>query len=181
MFPRKYFGIVQKRRASILLYVLFLTSFLILFFAGFQKEIEKTLEKTVTTENSVRDQSTLKDIFARLKNNPVSTPEGLPSDVSLGAFDFNDTSFSGSLGLNEVREYWVTAAGGGPLTLTISEGGPVFYRLAAFNSGAESSAAIFSSGLVTNTSTITLSGLTDRHILTIESLANQAKYTLTKG
>lgn len=111
MFPRKYFGIVQKRRASILLYVLFLTSFLILFFAGFQKEIEKTLEKTVTTENSVRDQSTLKDIFARLKNNPVSTPEGLPSDVSLGAFDFNDTSFSGSLGLNEVREYWVTAAG----------------------------------------------------------------------
>jgi|GEM_PF-6079568 len=62
MLQKDNSGTVQKR-GSILLYVLFLTSFLILFFAGFQKEIEKTLKKTIATENSVRDQSTLEDIL----------------------------------------------------------------------------------------------------------------------
>jgi len=176
MLQKDNSGTVQKR-GSILLYVLFLTSFLILFFAGFQKEIEKTLKKTIATENSVRDQSTLEDILIWLKWHPVASVGNLPPGMTLTATDYNSTGFSWSLGLNEVREYWITAAGGGPLTLTISEWWPVFYRLAAFNSGGESSATIFSSWLVSNIISIPLS-LTDRHILTIESLAGQSGYTL---
>lgn len=101
----------NSRKGSILLYVLFLTSFLIVFFTGFQREIVKTLQKTIVTESSVRDQSTLEDIFTLLKGHPNSAPEGLPSNVSLTAFDFSDAGFSGSLGYDETREYWVTAAG----------------------------------------------------------------------
>lgn len=56
----------------------------------------------------------------------------------------------------------------------------MFYRLAAFNSGSESSATIIGSGLVSSMSSISL-GLTDRHILTIESLGGKTKYALTKN
>lgn len=171
---------IQKKKGSILLYVLFLTSFLILFFAGFQKEIEKTLQKTIATENSVRDQSTIEDALVWLKGHPAVSAENLPSDISLTSVDYSLTSLLGSLGYNETREYWITAAGWGPLGLTISEWWPIFYRLAAFNSGAESSATIIGSGLVSSTSSILL-GLTDRHILTIESLAGQTKYAITKN
>lgn len=177
MFPRKYFGIVQKR-GSILLYVLFLTSFLILFFAGFQKEIEKTLQKTIATGNSVRDQSTIEDALVWLEGHPAVSVENLPSDINLTSIDYSLTSLSGSLGFNEIREYWVTAAGWGPLNLTVSEWWPVFYRLASFSSWSEPNATIISSGLVSGASSISF-GLTDRHILTIESLAGQTKYALT--
>lgn len=171
----------SNKKGSILLYVLFLTSFLVLFFLSFQWEIEKTLRKTGRSEDFVREGSAIADALASFRNNPVSSKD-ISSNLSLISLDYNGKSFSWSLGLNKTDEYWITATGGASLfTLTVSSGWPVFYRLAAFNSGSEASATIFSSWLTTTTNTIALSGSVNRHILAIESLAWYTQYTLSMG
>lgn len=160
-----------NKKGSILLYVLFLSAFLILFFASFQGEIESALLSTIDSHALTKEQSAIEDALTLAKKNPSSTlsVEGSPN-ISLVSLDYDNTAFSGNLGHSETREYWVTNTGGAT-TLDLSVTAPVFYRLAAFQSGSEALASVIGSGMATSTNSIILSGTADRHILTLQSLA----------
>lgn len=146
-----------NNKGSILLYVLFLSAFLILFFASFQSEIESALLRTVDSHASTKERSAIEDALTLAKKNPSSTlsVEGSPN-TSLVSLDYDSTAFSGNLAHSETREYWISSIGGAT-ALDLSVTAPVFYRIAAFQSGSESLASIVASGMVVATDTIDLS------------------------
>jgi hypothetical protein len=99
------------------------------------------------------------------------------ANISLVSLDYDGTAFSGNLGQSDTREFWITSTGSATaLDLTVKA--PIFYRIAAFQSGSESLASIVASGMVTSTDTIALSGSADGHILTLQSLAGYTTYSL---
>ena len=175
----------SPKKGSILIYTLLLTSFLALFFVSFQWELEKLLETTKWREQSAKDISRLKDALVILKDSPTESTT-LTSDeyFSLVSLDQNRTAFTRSVNDSHSDEYWITASGwSNSVTLSILEWWPVFYRLAAFQSGSEAMASIFASGITTTTTnnSISLSGVADQHVLIIEWLGWYTQYTLDIG
>ena len=102
----------QNKKGSILLYTLFLSSFLILFFVSFQGELENMLEGAKNSEKHAEELSHTQDALILLKNTPsvlrsIETNEHL-SFISL----FQSGSiFTQSLGGSDPGEYWITSTG----------------------------------------------------------------------
>lgn len=170
----------QNKKGSILLYVLFLSSFLVLFFISFQGELEKILEWAKDSEASTEDISSIQDTLILLKNAP-STIQSISTNPNLSLISLfqSGTIFTESLSGNDSREYWITSTGwANSITLNSISWGPIFYHLAAFNSGSEAGATIISSGIVSISSNIPLSSSHDTHILVIDSLGGQVQYSL---
>lgn len=170
-----------SKRGSILLYVLFLSSFLILFFVSFQGELERMFEWAKSSEASVEEISSIQDTLVLLKNAPSGTKTVDSNEhLSFQSLVQNGNVFSGTfLGNNDSEEYWLTSTGGAiSLSLALHSGGPILYHIATFNSGSEVSATLLSSGVVTTSATIPLSPLLDTHILVLESLGGNTEYTL---
>ncbi|NDK19358.1 hypothetical protein GW819_00795 [Candidatus Gracilibacteria bacterium] len=170
----------QNKKGSILLYVLFLSSFLVLFFVSFQGELEKMLGRARDSEQSIRDQSDKQDTLTLLRNAPTSIKTiDSNSNLTFVSLHQNGTVFSGALGGSGSEEYWITSTGGtNSISLNITQGGPVSYHLAVFNSGFEASSVLISSGIVMTTNTMNLSPSLNTHILVIESLGVNVQYTL---
>lgn len=102
----------QSNRGSILLYVLFLSSFLILFFASFQSEVEKTLERAQDSESDAVQMSSIQDALVSLKNAPSAIRTVSADDrISLVSLDQTGNVFLGSLGGYDPKEYWITSTG----------------------------------------------------------------------
>ncbi|MDD5377491.1 MAG: hypothetical protein PHH16_05275 [Candidatus Gracilibacteria bacterium] len=171
----------QNKKGSILLYVLLLSSFLILFFVSFQGELEKMLEGADASEQNIRDISSIQDTLALLKGAPSATkPVDSNDALSLVSVNQSGTVFTGSLGGSGSQEYWITSTGGATsIVLDIALGGPVSYHLAAFNSGSEAITSILiSSGVIGTNSVINLSPSLDTHILVIDPLGTYVQYAL---
>ena len=170
----------KNHRGSILLYVIFLSAFLILFFAQFQGEVEKTLNRADSFENTTKESSVMDDSLSALRGHPTAY-RGVGNSLDLVSMDYDGSSFSGSLGNTGTAEYWITNSTG-TLTLTVSSSGaPVLYRLAAFNSGSESSAVIYASGVINTSASIPLSNTADHHLLYLESLGGYTSYSVAVG
>ncbi|MDD2891617.1 MAG: hypothetical protein PHQ95_01510 [Candidatus Gracilibacteria bacterium] len=170
----------QNKKGSILLYVLFLSSFLILFFISFQGELENMMGGTKNSEENIRDISSIQDALILLKNTPTSV-KTIESNKNLSFISLsqNNTLINESLNGDKSQEYWITSTGGSTsIALTMTSGGPISYHLAAFNSGSESSSTLISSGVVSTSTSIPLSPSLNTHILTIESLGGQVGYIL---
>lgn len=102
----------QNKKGSILLYVLFLSSFLVLFFVSFQGELEKMLDGAKNSEQSIRDVSGIRDTLALLRNTPSASKSiGSSSNLSLVSLLQSGTILTESLGGTEPREYWITSTG----------------------------------------------------------------------
>jgi hypothetical protein len=176
----RYDNFATKKRASILIYVLFLTSFLWLFFVSFQAEVEKLLKTTQWEEKSIQDISRREDALNQVMQEPKENIilESLWG-YSLVSLTQNENTFTKTIHTIESDEYWITASGGSSeIALNIEAWWPLSYKLAAFQSGAEDRASLVASGIITNDSTLSLSGAADQHILVIEGLGWQTKYRL---
>ena len=87
-----------NKKGYILLYVLFLSSFLILFFVSFRGEIEKTLSGVRDSQESVRDISEIQDTLIQLKNKPTtSVSTASNDDLVFDSLIQSGTVFSESL------------------------------------------------------------------------------------
>lgn len=170
----------QNKKGSILLYVLFLSSFLVLFFVSFQWELENMMGWTKNSEENIRDISSIQDTLILLKNTPTSI-KTIESNKNLSFLSLsqNNTLITESLGWDKSQEYWITSTGWSTsIALTITLWWPVSYQLAAFNSGSESNSSLIFSGVVSTSTSILLSPSFNTHILVIESLGGQVWYTL---
>lgn len=88
-----------NKKGSILLYVLFLSSFLVLFFVSFQGELEKMLDGAKNSEQSIRDVSGIRDTLALLRNTPSANSSIDSSEsISLVSLNQSGTIFTESLG-----------------------------------------------------------------------------------
>ncbi|MDD2916746.1 MAG: hypothetical protein PHH70_02785 [Candidatus Gracilibacteria bacterium] len=173
----------QNKQGSILIYTLFLSSFLILFFVSFQGEIEKSLINTQGHEQTVQDISHTRDALVLLGTQPEAIKDiDSANNTVLASLTQNENILTGFLESRGSQEYWITDTGGvTTLPLDIIDGGPVLYRLATFDSGAESSATLVSSGVVTHSFSLPLSGGGNQYILLIEGLGGQTRYTIDMG
>ena len=170
----------QNKKGSILIYTLFLTSFLVLFFISFQWEIEQKLEWAKGLEQSTRDISSRDDILVSLKTLPKSsTNTNTDESISLVSLSQSGNIWHENIDSNHSKEYWITQKDSTlTLSLDITEWGPVRYYLANFSSGSESSALLVSSWVVTSHASITPVGTWDQSILVIEGLGGHTRYIL---
>lgn len=169
-----------NNKGSILLYVLFLSSFLALFFVSFQWQLENMLEWAKDSEQGTQEISDTQDALTRLKNTPSSSATiGNNENLSLISTNQSGTIITESLNGEDSREYLITSTLWATfMTLSVVSWGPVIYHTAAFDSWSESSATLVSSETVSDVQNIILSGSLDKHILAIESLGWDTKYTL---
>lgn len=171
----------MNQKGSILLYVIFLVSFLVLFFASFQGEVQKVLDGANSFEKGILEQSKLDDILASLRGKQVASVD-ITDTLKLVASDYSGTGFSLSLASDIPAEYRISATGSTTsLVVSVVAGAPIFHRLAVFNVGSEPSAIIYSSGIVSTSLSLTLSPTYNRHILYLEALGGYSKYSLTTG
>ncbi|HBB27019.1 TPA: hypothetical protein DCZ36_00795 [Candidatus Gracilibacteria bacterium] len=171
-----------SKKGSILLYVLFLSSFLVLFSVSFQGELEKMLEGAKNSEKSMEDISRVQDALILLKNAPTARVViDTNKNLSLVSLYQSGTVFTESLGGDSPQEYWLTSTGGAnSITLNIALGGPVMYHIAAFNSGSEATSVLISSGVIATNGIIPLSSSQSTHILVIDPLGGYVQYALDK-
>lgn len=171
----------MNRKGSILLYVIFLSAFLILFFASFGRGFDRLLDRGRGMGQTTEEQSNLKNQIALLKQNPVAS-YNFSDGRRLTSLDYDGSVFSGVLSDSETREYWVIGTGSSlTLTLSVADNIPVGYRLAGFSSGSVSNASIITSGVATSGQSIVLSGALDRHVLVLKNLGGVTRYTLSTG
>ncbi len=173
----------QNKQGSILLYVLFLCSFLALFFVSFQWTLESMLEWAQDSEGVVQEASNIKDTLVLLNNKPYTRVViTANSNLSLVSSTKSGSVLTEELGGSEPKEYWVTSTGWATsFSLNILSRGPVSYHLAAFNSGSENTAIVVWSGVVTGNGTMSLSGTANTHILVIDPLGWYVRYSLDTG
>ncbi|MDD5197558.1 MAG: hypothetical protein PHN60_01720 [Candidatus Gracilibacteria bacterium] len=138
------------------------------------------LEGAKNSERSVQDISGIQDALILLKNTPTANTS-IRSNANLSLISLSQIGavFSESLGGGDPQEYQITSTGGATsITLNITQGGPISYRFAAFNSGSESSSILISSGVITTNGIIPLSSSLSTHILVVDPLGGDVRYTL---
>jgi hypothetical protein len=120
-----------SKKGSILLYAIFLSAFLLAFFAAFRNGLQEAVSSANSGLGGVVKTSALTDIFSLMRRNPASGLDSGPDlSVSSDVFDgrsYTGTAFSGSvlslpiIGSGAATEFKIAVRSGAPAGFSVTD------------------------------------------------------------